>query len=239
MEERIQKILSRYAVASRRQAEQMMLEGRVTCNGAVCTPGQSADPDKDVILVDGRPLPSLVNFVYIMLHKPKGYVTTLSDEKGRKNVSQLVQDCGTRVYPVGRLDMDSEGLLLLTNDGDFANQIMHPRYGIRKTYNVVVRGYSPSAFEQLRKPIFLDGSRISTPDLALVTAENDRAQLRITIYEGKNRQVRRMCARAGMQVKRLVRVEEGPLELGDLPAGKWRYLTNQELRDLTHDETKL
>ena len=140
MQERIQKILSRYGVASRRQAEQMLLDGRVTCNAQVCQLGQSADPDVDTILVDGKPLPSLGQYVYIMLNKPKGYVTTLSDEQGRKNVAKLVVDCGARVYPVGRLDMDSEGLLLMTNDGDFANRLMHPRYEVRKIYRVTVKG---------------------------------------------------------------------------------------------------
>lgn len=228
MKERIQKLLSQRGVASRRQAEQMVLQGRVTCNGAVCAVGQSVDPEIDMIQVDGRPLPSPQQHVYIMLHKPKGYVTTLSDEKGRKNAAQLVADCGQRVYPVGRLDMDSEGLLLFTNDGEFANKMMHPSHEIDKTYRVEVKGYTPENYTSLKEPIFLDGRRILPPELQLLSCEDDIATMLITIHEGRNRQVRRMCARAGMQVKRLQRIKEGQLELGDLPIGKWRYLTEQE-----------
>lgn len=232
MKERIQKLLSQRGVASRRQAEQMILMGRVTCNGEICALGQTADPEIDAVLVDGRPLPSPEKQLYIMLHKPKGYVTTLSDEKGRKDVSQLVADCGIRVYPVGRLDMDSEGLLLFTNDGAFANRMMHPSHEIEKTYRVEVKGFSENGFDRLRQPIILDGRRISPPGLECLSADGDRAVLLITIHEGRNRQVRRMCARAGMQVKRLVRIREGSLELGDLPAGKWRHLTKKEMEAL-------
>ena len=140
MKERLQKILSERGIASRRKAEEIIAAGRVTVNGVTASVGCSADPDTDVILLDGSPLPSGGDKVYIMLHKPRGYVTTLSDEKGRKDVSQLVADCGIRVYPVGRLDMDSEGLLLLTNDGDFANKLMHPKHEVNKTYRVTVDG---------------------------------------------------------------------------------------------------
>ena len=232
MKERIQKLLSQRGVASRRQAEQMVLQGRVTCNGAVCAVGQSVDPEIDMIQVDGSPLPSPQQHVYIMLHKPKGYVTTLSDEKGRKNAAQLVADCGQRVYPVGRLDMDSEGLLLFTNDGEFANKMMHPSHEIDKTYRVEVKGYTPENYTSLKEPIFLDGRRILPPELQLLSCEDDIATMLITIHEGRNRQVRRMCARAGMQVKRLVRIQEGCLRLGDLPCGKWRYLREEEYNSL-------
>ena len=229
MKERIQKILSQRGVASRRQAEQMILDGRISCNGAVCALGDVADADTDTLLLDGKPLPSKGKSVYIMLNKPKGYVTTLSDEKNRKNVAQLVAQCGVRVYPVGRLDMDSEGLLLLTNDGDFANRIMHPRRCVDKIYSVEVKGYTPQRLEQLKKPIYLDGYRIAPPQVNLVSSDQDLATIRITIHEGRNRQVRRMCARAGMQVKRLIRIQEGTLRLGNLPSGMWRFLTADEL----------
>lgn len=232
MTERIQKIIAQRGLASRRQAEQWIIEGRVSCNGAPCVMGQSADPDHDEILVDGKPLPSAGEKKYIMLHKPKGYVTTLSDEKGRKNAAMLVSDCGTRVYPVGRLDMDSEGLLLFTNDGDFANLVMHPRHETEKIYRVWVRGYTPHNFEKLSEPIYLDGYRISPPKLHLLSSEGDSAVLEVTIHEGRNRQVRRMCARVNMPVKRLVRIAEGSLSLGNLQPGKWRYLTPDEVRDL-------
>ena len=141
MTERLQKILSGRGVCSRRKAEEWILAGRVTCNGMVAALGDSADPDIDEIRVDGKPLPIRSDYVYIMLNKPRGYVTTLSDEKSRPNASQLI-DCGTRVYPVGRLDMDSEGLLLFTNDGEFANRLMHPKHEVDKTYRVLVEGYA-------------------------------------------------------------------------------------------------
>ena len=235
MVQRIQKILSDRGIASRRQAEQMIIDGRVSCNGVMCSLGQSADPDVDVITVDGKVIPKSPDPVYILLHKPKGYVTTLSDEQGRKNAAMLVADCGQRVYPVGRLDMDSEGLLLFTNDGDFANQMMHPKHRVKKVYQVEVKGFTQEGFQQLSKPIVLDGYRIAPPELKLMRVDADRAVLRITIGEGRNRQVRRMCARAGMQVKRLLRIQEGSLTLGDLPAGKWRYLTESEIKELKHE----
>lgn len=232
MKERLQKILSARGVASRRKAEEYILAGRLQVNGCIAQLGDSADPDTDDILLDGRPLPPSENHVYIMLNKPRGYVTTLSDEKGRQNVAQLVGDCGIRVYPVGRLDMDSEGLLLLTNDGEFANRLMHPKHEVDKTYEVSVRGYHDAAQALLRRPIELDGYPIRKPQVKLVRAEGNRAKLLVTIHEGRNRQVRRMCEAAGMQVLRLRRIQEGSLSLDDLPLGKWRYLTEEELAGL-------
>ena len=164
MKQRLQKILSSRGVASRRKAEEMMLAGRIHVNGLVASLGDSADPETDEILVDGNQLPSQEGFVYIMLHKPRGFVTTLSDERGRPNAAQLVEDCGTRVYPIGRLDMDSEGLLLFTNDGEFANRLMHPSHEIDKTYDTWVTGYSEDAeqcadeFTFERKRCFGDGA---------------------------------------------------------------------------------
>lgn len=231
MELRIQKLLSQRGIASRRKAEELVLQGRVTCNGTVCALGQVVS-NTDVILVDGMAIPSREKPVYIMLHKPKGYVTTLSDEKGRKNVAQLVADCGVKVYPVGRLDMDSEGLLLLTNDGDFANRMMHPREQVDKVYRVSVTNYSEQALELLKRPIYLDGYRIAKPEIVLESVDGERAVIIVTIHEGRNRQVRRMCARAGMQVKRLVRIQEGALLLDNLGIGSWRYLTEEELKEL-------
>ena len=233
MKQRIQKIITARGVTSRRKAEEMITAGRVTCNGRVCLLGESADPDIDIILLDGKPLPSGGEYTYIMLHKPRGFVTTLSDEKGRKNVAELVKDCGQRVYPVGRLDMDSEGLLLLTNDGDFANRLMHPKHNVNKTYLVTVEDYSEVSLEKLGLPITLDGYTIAKPAVKLIAAdEKGRAKLEVVIHEGRNRQVRRMCAAAGMQVIRLVRIGEGDLQLGDLPLGKWRKLTDREVQML-------
>ena len=232
MQERLQKILSARGVASRRKAEEMLKAGRITVNGKTAALGDSADAAVDTIFVDGNPLPEKRNGVYILLNKPRGYVTTLSDEKGRKNAAQLVADCGIRVYPVGRLDMDSEGLLLFTNDGDFANALMHPKGEVRKTYHAWVNGYHPGAEIALGKSITLDGYTIRKPQIQLLWAEETRAKFLVTIHEGRNRQVRRMCEAAGMQVTRLRRIQEGSLLLGDLPLGKWRYLTEAEVESL-------
>ena len=232
MKERLQKILSARGIASRRKAEEWIIAGRLQVNGNIARLGDSADPDIDEILLDGRTLPSMEDHVYIMLNKPRGYVTTLSDEKGRQNVAQLVADCGVRVYPIGRLDMDSEGLLLLTNDGDFANKLMHPKHEVDKTYEVSVRGYHSAAPALLRRPIELDGYPIKQPQVKLIRSEGDRAKFLVTIHEGRNRQVRRMCEAAGMTVTRLRRIQEGSLRLGNLPVGKWRNLTKEEVAGL-------
>ena len=232
--ERLQKILASRGVCSRRKAEEIIQAGRVSVNGRVAALGDSADTDMDEILLDGAPLPSRSEYVYILLNKPRGYVTTLSDEKGRKNAAQLVADCGVRVYPVGRLDMDSEGLLLFTNDGDFANSLMHPKHEVNKTYRVLVDGYTPQNLRRLEQPVTLDGYTIRKPQVALVrqTRREGGAELLVTIHEGRNRQVRRMCDLAGMKVLRLTRIAEGSLTLGDLPQGKWRYLTAEEVAAL-------
>lgn len=232
MKERLQKILSARGVASRRKAEEMIAQGLVTVNGKVAVVGDLADSEQDEILVNGTPLPKQQEFVYILLNKPRGYVTTLSDEKGRPNAAQLVADCGVRVYPVGRLDMDSEGLLLFTNDGAFANALMHPKLEVKKTYDTWVTGYTPGAQIRLSKPVTLDGYTIRPPKVKLIRAEGSKAKFQIIIHEGRNRQVRRMCELAGMQVTRLRRVKEGNLSLGELPLGKWRYLTAQEVEEL-------
>ena len=229
MSERLQKILSARGVASRRKAEEMIAQGLVTVNGHIAALGETADPETDVILIGGKPLPKQQDYVYILLHKPRGYVTTLSDEKGRKNAAQLVAECGVRVYPVGRLDMDSEGLLLFTNDGDFANALMHPKHEVNKTYDTWVTGYTAGGEERLAKPVTLDGYTIRPPKVQLLWAEGTKAKFRITIHEGRNRQVRRMCEIAGMTVTRLRRIREGDLQLGNLPLGKWRYLTPEEI----------
>lgn len=232
MQERLQKILSSRGVASRRKAEEMIAAGKVSVNGRIAQLGESADPDIDEIKVDGKPLPSPNEYVYILLNKPRGFVTTLSDEKGRPNAAQLVADCGMRVYPVGRLDMDSEGLLLFTNDGEFANRLMHPKHEVEKTYDTWVTGYNPGCLKALCQPIELDGYTIRPPKVKLLKAEGKTARLQITIHEGRNRQVRRMCEKAGMHVTRLRRIREGALQLGDLPKGKWRYLTPVEIEKL-------
>lgn len=233
MKERLQKILSARGLASRRKAEEWIKEGRVACNGIVAALGDIADPDVDRITVDGKPLPEMREHVYLMLHKPRGYVTTLSDEMGRQNAAQLVEDCGIRVYPVGRLDMDSEGLLLFTNDGEFANTLMHPKHEVKKTYHAHVRGFTMQGLERLGRPMTLDGYKLRIPDVRLLgEGKEGTALLEITIHEGRNRQVRRMCEIADMRVTRLIRVKEGSLSLGNLPLGKWRHLTADEVQKL-------
>lgn len=230
--ERLQKILSARGVASRRAAEEWIKAGRVSVNGWTAALGDTADPEKDDIRVDGKQLPRQEKLLYLMLHKPRGYVTTLHDEKGRPDAARLVADCGARVYPIGRLDMDSEGLLLFTNDGAFANLLMHPSHEVEKAYEVLVSGFSPEKLPLLERPIVLDGYHIRPPKVRLLESTGQKARLEVVIHEGRNRQVRRMCQAAGMEVLRLKRTREGSLTLGDLPAGKWRSLTQAEIEKL-------
>lgn len=226
MRMRLQKCISRAGLASRRTAEEWILAGRVTVNGEVAALGTSADPDTDEICLDGRPLPRPDAPVYLMLHKPRGCVTTLSDEQGRPTAAELVAGVGTRVYPVGRLDLDSEGLLLFTNDGEAANALMHPSHDVDKVYHVTVSGAPlEEAAARIRAITELDGEAVRPAQVAILGAD----RLAVTIHEGKNRQVRRLCAKAGLAVRRLVRVQEGALRLGDLPSGKWRRLTDEEI----------
>ena len=233
--ERLQKIIASRGLCSRRQAEKWIEEGRVRVNGNTAHLGDTADVTEDVIEVDGKRLPKAGKKVYLMLNKPRGYVTTLSDEKGRKNAAELVAGCGTRVYPVGRLDMDSEGLLLFTNDGEFANLMMHPKHEVDKVYRVWVTNFAPEKLEALKEPIELDGYMIKTPRVRPVRMEPTRAILDVTIHEGRNRQVRRMCQAAGLEVARLKRIAEGGLRIGELKPGAWRYLEPRELELLLQE----
>ncbi len=230
MEDRLQKLISAAGLMSRRAAEKAIEDGQVTVNGAVASLGDKADPVRDDIRVNGRRLPNDKEKVYLMLNKPRGYVCTLSDEKGRKTVTELVRDVGTRLYPVGRLDMDSEGLLVMTNDGDFANHLMHPSHQVEKCYRVTVSGDNlESVPERLSVPMVMDDRKLSAAGVRLLKCEEGRAVLDVTIHEGRNRQVRRMCESVGLQVHRLCRISEGPLTLGKLPSGQWRYLNREEL----------
>ena len=233
--ERLQKIIAARGLCSRRQAEKWIEEGRVRVNGNTAHLGDTADVAEDVIEVDGKRLPKAGKKLYLMLNKPRGYVTTLSDEKGRKNAAELVAGCGARVYPVGRLDMDSEGLLLFTNDGEFANLMMHPRHEVDKVYRVWVTNFTPEKLEALGEPIELDGYTIKKPKVRPVRTEPTRAILDVTIHEGRNRQVRRMCQAAGLEVARLKRIAEGALRIGDLKSGQWRELEPKEIELLLKD----
>lgn len=232
MEERLQKLLSAAGICSRRAAEDYITAGRVTVNGETAELGRRADPERDEIRVDGKPLRSRAKPVYLLLNKPRGYVTTLSDEKGRKTVVDLVRDCGTRVYPVGRLDLDSEGLLLLTNDGELMQHLLHPSGEVNKTYHVSVFGSVDGAAEKLSAITDLEGEAIRPAQVEVLRKTRQTAELAVTIHEGKNRQIRRMCAACGLTVKRLRRVREHTLTLGGLPCGKWRYLTDAEVSAL-------
>lgn len=236
MEERLQKILSAYGVCSRREAERLMLAGCVQVNGVPAALGEKADPERDTITVNGAPLrPKAPEHCYLMLHKPRGYVTTLSDEKGRANVSQLVADCGVRVYPVGRLDLNSEGLLFLTNDGALTQRLAHPSHEMEKEYQVRVSGDIPAAVPILRQNMTVDGERFRGARVNILQQNAQGGVLSMVICEGKNRQIRRMCAYAGLRVLRLKRVREGTVTLGKLPVGQWRYLSEQEVSALKGD----
>ena len=258
MTERLQKLISAAGLCSRRRAEEWIVRGKVSVNGNLARLGDSADPDRDLILVDGRPLPAApANATTVLLYKPRGYVTTLSDERGRPTVAQLLPPELGRLYPVGRLDQFSEGLLLMTNDGELANRLTHPRAEISKTYCLWVSGWHADALELLKRSIVLDGYRIKPPRVRLLWERQGAvpcpprqdsslkekmgqaralrptiAALKVTIHEGRNRQIRRMAEAAGLRVTRLKRIAEGPVQLGDLKPGEWRKLTAPELAAL-------
>ncbi len=247
MEERIQKLFA--GLCSRRTADSYISAGRVTVNGVTAIPGQKADPEKDIILLDGKAVPGLDKDqtqdksknkkIYLMLNKPRGYVTTMSDERGRKTVWDLIQNRGARVYPVGRLDMDSEGLLLFTNDGDLARYLTHPGSEIEKVYEVTLSNAGPDTAARLENIKDLDGEKIRPARVKFLrheerTRKNQREKeilsvFSITIHEGKNRQIRRMCEQCGCGISRLRRVREHGLKLGGLKRGEWRDLTPDEV----------
>ncbi|MCI8623176.1 MAG: rRNA pseudouridine synthase [Provencibacterium sp.] len=229
---RIQKILSENGVLSRRKAEEAIAAGRVTVDGRPCTLGQKADPQRANIALDGKTieLRARPKKVYLMLNKPRGFVTTLSDEMGRRCVADLVADAPAKVYPVGRLDRGSEGLLLFTNDGDFANLLMHPSHHIPKTYRVTVREHaSEEKLALLCTGVELEDGKTLPAQVQVEVKEPERMVLRIVLQEGRNRQVRRMCEAVGLTVLRLKRTHIGPLSLGMLEPGHWRLLEPAEV----------
>lgn len=235
-QERIQKIMAEQGLCSRRAAEQIIAEGRVKLNGHPVKVGDKMDPNQDILSVDGQRIfyNKKQQLYYIMLYKPRGYVTTASDELGRKTVLDLVKDIPARIYPVGRLDKDSEGLLLMTNDGDFAHAMMHPSGEITKLYRVTVR---PHATEQqvvkLSQGVVLDDGTKTLPAIVnVVVDEPGRTVMEMTLREGKNREIRRMCEAVGLEVVRLKRSAEGAVKLGMLQPGEYRELTKQELTAL-------
>ena len=233
MQERIQKIIAASGLMSRRSAEKLIADGKVTVNGVTAVPGMKADPLEDNILVSGRPVGGRKSSRYLMLNKPAGVVTTLHDEKGRRTVAELLRGVGSRVYPVGRLDMYSEGLLLLTDDGDFANLLMHPSNEIPKVYSLRVKGENiADKIVSLSRPIEIDGRMTAPASVAEIKVSGEEASMTVTIHEGRNRQIRRLCERAGLKVLRLCRVKEGPVSLGSLHSGEWRELTDTEITAL-------
>ncbi len=240
---RLQKFFTDCGIMSRRSAEAEIIGGNVKINGAVASLGDKIDPETDVVEWNGRVIENVtLHRTYIILNKPLGYVTTMADEKGRKTAAELVRDVNTRVYPVGRLDMYSEGLLLFTDDGELANKMTHPSHGIPKIYVVKVKGcVSPEQFETLTSPMNLDGYELKPIKAKLLkNGETDRdgnvySTIMITLYEGRNRQIRRMCEKSSLVVMRLRRIAVGEVKLGDLALGKWRHLTKEEIEYLKNN----
>lgn len=233
MQERLQKLIARAGLTSRRTAEDWIRQGRVTVNGLVAQLGASADPGIDRIEIDGRPLPGAGKRVYLLLHKPAGYVTTLDDPEGRPLVTDLLQGLDARVFPVGRLDFNTEGLLLLTNDGELTHRLTHPRHEVEKTYLVRVRGQlREEAVSRLRDGIELEDGATAPARVEHIRAGKGHTWFEISIHEGRNRQVRRMCEAIGYPVSRLKRIRFAFLGLNDLPLGRFRHLTGPEVERL-------
>ena len=239
MLERLQKLISQAGITSRRAAEELILAGRVKVNGIMVTElGSKADPAVDSITVDGKPVKPVSSHIYILLNKPAGFMTTLDDPEGRQLVTDLLPDISERIYPVGRLDYNTEGLLLLTNDGDWANKLMHPRHEIEKEYHIRVRGkVHQSQIDQLQRGVLLDERPTAPATVRLIKDGEQNDWLSITIHEGRNRQVRRMCEAVSLSVVRLRRIRYGILELGSLKPGQYRKLTEHEVLALLLPKT--
>ncbi len=230
---RLQKYLADCGVASRRKSEELIQQGKVRVNGRVAMIGDKVNPKKDDITVSGKKIVKSKQYTYIVLHKPRGFITTMSDEMGRKCVAELVKDVKARVYPVGRLDRDSEGMLLMTNDGEFANAMTHPTKHVPKTYRVTVRpSITDEQITALTTGIMIDGRMTAPAEVRILTREEGRVVLEIILYEGRNRQIRKMCEALGLEVARLKRTAIGTIKLGMLPQGKWRELTDDEVHKL-------
>ena len=233
-QERLQKYLSECSVASRRKAEELIEQGKVWVNGKKASIGDKVDPKRDTVTVNGKKVTPVKDKYYIILNKPRGFVTTMSDELGRKCVKELVADVGAVVYPIGRLDRESEGMLLMTNDGEFANSIMHPSKHIPKTYRVTVRGaVKPEQVEELSDGVVIDERKTLPAEIHVIEKKEERSVLEIIIFEGRNRQIRKMCEAVGLAVARLKRTAIGSVKLGMLQPGKWRELTEDEVHRLS------
>lgn len=233
MQERLQKILSQYGVASRRKAEQLIKEGRVTVNGQIAQLGQKADPEKDYIKVDGKLLLKPEPKVYYAFYKPRKVITALFDPQGRPTVKDFLKGIKFRVYPVGRLDYDSEGLIILTNDGELAYKVMHPSSEIEKTYMVKVDGIiDEEKLSKLRKGVKIEGGLARAVNVTFIRKLKANSWIKITLYEGRKRQIRKMLEKVGHPVIRLIRVAIDGVRLGDLKAGEYRVLTKEEIESL-------
>jgi len=234
MQERLQKLISQAGITSRRAAEELILAGRVSVNGIIVTElGSKADPAVDNITVDNKPVKPVSSHLYVLLNKPVGYMTTMDDPGGRQLVTDLLKDIKERVYPVGRLDYNTEGLLLLTNDGDWANKLMHPRHEIDKEYQVRIRGkVHQSQLDQLAHGVMIDDKITAPATVQLIKDGEQNDWISITIHEGRNRQVRRMCEAVSLSVVRLRRVRYGAVWMGDLKIGQYRLLTDSEVQSL-------
>lgn len=234
-EVRLQKFMAEQGIASRRKSEDLIRAGKVKVNGHIAVIGQKINPKKDLVTVGKQKIvpPKTRNMVYIMLNKPRGYVTTVSDEYDRKTVMDLISDIKERIYPVGRLDKDSEGLLIMTNDGSFTNCLTHPSHGLAKVYRVTVRpAVDDEILYNLRNGIVIDGRKTAPADVTALTEEENRVVLEFVLHEGRNREIRKMCESQGLEVARLKRTAVGSLKLGVLPQGKYRELTEQEVKKL-------
>ena len=236
---KLQKYFSDCGIMSRRAAEDEIKKGKVTVNGEVADLGLRIDPDCDIVTYKGkRVLPLDSEKTYILLNKPRGTVTTLSDEKGRPTVISLLSGLSARVYPVGRLDFDSDGLLLLTNDGELTNRLTHPRHQIPKIYRVTVKGdVSAEQLSKLSSALVIDGYRILPVNTEIIKKAPSSTTLKMTLYEGRNRQIRKMCALCDLSVLSLTRVALGNITLGNLPVGKWRYLSEAEVSYLKQESS--
>ena len=228
---KVQKYFSDCGVMSRRAAEEAIKKGLVRVNGEVVREGERIIPGVDLVEYNGvAVIPSADKKTYVLLNKPRGFVTTLSDEKGRRTVAELVASVGTRIYPVGRLDMDSDGLLLFTDDGELTNKLTHPRHEIPKIYHVTVSGkVSREKIDALSSPMIIDGYKILPVKTRVIDEGVSSSTLEMTLYEGRNRQIRKMCQQQNLKITRLCRVAIGNIRLGSLAVGKWRYLTPAEV----------
>lgn len=232
---RLQKYMADLGIASRRKSEQMIADGMVKVNGRIATIGDKVNPKRDKVTVRGRKIAAgaKAKRYYIMLNKPRGYVTTMSDEMGRKCVAELVKDIPARIYPVGRLDRDSEGLLLMTNDGEFANRVTHPSKHVYKVYRVTVRpAINEEQLVEMSSGMVIDGKKTAPAEVRVVQREEGRCVLEIILREGRNRQIRKMCEQLGLEVPRLKRIAVGQVKLGGLKSGAWRELTKDEVHRL-------